>query len=103
MIYCVMLAGISLNETVRNLLFNKAQEMFQKKESSCTIAEDECEGYIQTDWQYESIGGTSGVLFKSELETNRGKVDVTYIVRPCEVNNYDAEWLDGIPLNFSAN
>lgn len=82
MIYCLSVEGGPLNDPLRNLLFDTAQEMMDEGHDSRTIRTSVGEGEITTDNESAIIGGLSGTVFKAELDTEWGSFDVTYLVRP---------------------
>lgn len=99
-----MVAGIPLNETVRNMLFDIAQIMFSKRKSTFKLKKSWCEGSIKTDWVSSGMGGIFGTIFTANLETTEGKVTVNYLVKEDEnIRAEDLDWQTPERPTFSKN
>ncbi len=98
MIYCLMFSGKPLDDTIRAILFDTAQKMFLEKCDYKDVKKRFCEGYVMTSWARSSMGGISGVVFTSHLETERGDTTVEYIVREADIKGADLGWLEEEPL-----
>lgn len=87
-----MVSGFPLTDPIRNLLLRNAQEMYQGKEKSRYIIErDECEGNIETEFKFFTLGHTHGIIFKAQIDTEKGRTTIDYIVRPGELDP-SARW-----------
>ncbi len=94
-IYCLCVAGGSLNDPMRNLLFDTAQEMMEEGQEKRRIRSSTGVGQITTEGEQASIGGISGTVFHAELDTDLGSFRVTYLVRPSRTfRSIDATWQD---------
>ena len=92
-IYCLTVEGGPLNDPIRNLLFDAAQEMIDEGLTSRIIRTSVGEGEISTDNEQACLGGISGTVFHADLDTDRGSFEVVYIVRPSRhVRAGDGHW-----------
>lgn len=81
-IFCIMF-NFSLNDDLRDLLFATAYLMLKSRTSKRKVRSNlcECEGIVTTEFKSVSLYGTAGIQFSAELETPRGKLKVSYMVR----------------------
>ncbi len=94
MFYCLMISGGSLTDPLRNLMLDTAQEMIAENRRRRTIKSGCGTGGITTKNERVSVGGFSGILFKAELDTERGSFKVAYIVHPSrDVRSTDGRWV----------
>lgn len=81
-IYCLSWSGGRLNDPIRNLLFDTAQEMMDEGDKGRTIKTSTGEGEVTTDNEQAVLGGFCGTVFQAQLDTEWGSFEVTYVVRP---------------------
>jgi len=58
-----------ITDAVRNFLKVAACDLHLKQWDRMPIANDICEGIIQTDWQTYCIGSRAGILFRSQISS----------------------------------
>lgn len=84
-IYCIMFT-FSLNDDVRDLLFETAYLMLKNGAKNKRVRSDFCEGVIKTNFNHIALYGTSGIQFQARLETEEGELEVSYMVRPQDLH-----------------
>ncbi len=91
---CFVNCSKPVNDDIRDALLTTAylmiKEGWQKKRS--VVKSDACEGQIRSTFESTALYGMSGFLFEGKIETPRGDVNVSYIVRPQDIP--DAEEAD---------
>lgn len=80
-IYCLTFQGNLVSDDIRDALFSAGYLMIVGHEKRHRIKTDECEGIVRTAFQHQGLVDIYGVVFVAELETEKGKLTVTYIVR----------------------
>jgi hypothetical protein len=80
-VFCVMLSGAALSTVVSNKLFSTAVEMYRKDVKKQSIKENGLEGRVRTDFQHVAMGSISGVRFFADVESEKGKTSIEYLVR----------------------
>lgn len=80
-VYCFMVTWTITSDDVRDLLFVTAYHMIKSHARKRKVRSEECEGVVTTAFQHVSLAGISGIRFRAELETETGKLVVTYLVR----------------------
>lgn len=80
-----MLDGGTLNDNLRNLLFNAAQHMFTKRVREISFKSDWCEGCVTTDFAFGAIGNIYGYKFTAVVEWNTITTNVTYIAKEADL------------------
>jgi len=92
-IYCIGVEGGPLNDAIRNLLFDTAQEMMDKGDTIRNFRTSTGEGEVMTDNEQACIGGFTGTIFHADLDTERGSFKVKYVIRPTrDLRSIDIEW-----------
>jgi len=79
-IYCIMF-NASLNDDIRDLLFQMAYLMIKDSSKKRKVRSKFCEGIVTENGCF-SLHGTNGVRFGAQLETEKGNIKVDYLVRP---------------------
>jgi hypothetical protein len=92
-IYCLMVTGAALSDAIRNVLFDKAQELVRNGPPKVRLVHDDFEGQITTDGDTELMGSISGQVFNAVVETDRMKTTVRYLVRPGDLHIDQRVWL----------
>ena len=95
-IYCMMWSGF-LDSNVHNTLFLAAREMVRDHREKQMIRNEWCEGLVRTKFTPALIGAVSGIIFDAEVETERGKSTVKYLVRTADLDEDigELEWTFG--------
>lgn len=93
MIHCLMVAGHGINDDIRDILFDIAQEIYQKDEFEHTIKSPWLEGKITTQYKQAMLGDLGGIIFHAHIESNHGETKVNYIVRPSDLRSCDGTWV----------
>lgn len=70
-IYCIMFT-FSLNDDVRDTLFETAYLMLKSGSKRKKVRSDFCEGVVTTSFKSLALYGTSGIQFEAHLETTKG-------------------------------
>ncbi len=91
-IYCIMWDGHNLDDNLRTLLFDKAQEMLQTRLQISSVRENWCEGQIETQHKISGFGGTYGYVFNATIEWGSKKSTVEFIVRKTDLDLSGAVW-----------
>jgi len=80
----------SLNDDVRDLLFETAYLMLKSGIKKKKVRSNFCEGII-TNLKPIAAFGTAGIQFKAQLETEKGDLEVSYMVRPQDLFALETE------------
>src|SRR3989338_8501392 len=106
--YCLMVAGVALTDQIRNQLVDAARTMILNGDRGYRIVSDDFVGEVQTDMKTVLLGSIAGLLFTAEIQSVKGHVEVSYLVRPQDVsriNPYEGVWVHQptmpIPFNDS--
>ncbi len=91
-IYCLMVNGAGLTNVIRNHLFTLAQEMIAERQNKRKIINDDCEGIVTSKGARASMGPISGFQFYATLETDRGRSEISYIIRESDIRTEDLMW-----------
>jgi hypothetical protein len=95
--------GIPLNDAVRNILFDTAQEMFSKRKDEQKVKSPWCDGVIHTKGKRAGLAEIFGIVFTAVIETDWGKVDIQYIVRETDFRSEDGEWIHPVQKDINLN
>ena len=79
-IYCVMFSN-PISDDVRDTLFANAYLMLKTFSKKKRVKTSFCEGVIKTDLKPVALYGMNGVVFNARLETDKGDLTVSYMVR----------------------
>ena len=94
-IYCIMFT-FSLNDDVRDMLFATAYLMIRDGTKRKKVKNGFCEGFVRK-LNPIAIYGMAGVEFQAHLETEKGDLKVSYMVRPKDLGAIeeaeDGAWL----------
>jgi len=97
-IVCLMVRNISLTATARSFLLSTAKRMAPAGETRRLIKCEEFEGLVTTDGASARLGSFGGTAFKAEIETNRGKGLIHFIVDlDVEYDPKDSVWMSRRP------
>jgi len=88
-----MVSGPGLTDDVRTILYKTAQKMLRKEWSKQKIKGEGFEGLITTKNETSVMGSIAGILFKATVETEATKTRVHYLIRRCEIDFDDGEWI----------
>ena len=78
--FCLMVAGFPLSDESCDKLLEVAAGMMRKGSERAKIKTDELEGLVQTKFKTTSLGYKTGYEFVAEVDTDRGKTTVKYLV-----------------------
>lgn len=78
--YCIMFT-YSLNDDVRDTLLENAYLMLKSGSRKKKVRSEACEGVITTNFMSINLNGITGIQFNGQMETGKGKLNVSYIVR----------------------
>lgn len=98
-IYCLMSKGM-VTDGVRDVLFDTAQDMVQKKKSRYRISRESFEGEVTTKGKTACIGSVSGIVFHALVETQERRVQLSFIVRESDVRAEDNDELFWEPCSL---
>jgi hypothetical protein len=102
-----MNAGMPINDTILEILFQAAKRIVREKVNQVRIKEDGCEGSIETRYQFACIGSASGIKFTSTIDSENGTRKTTFIVPESELGIEQGTdkkfmWLHYKPDNVAA-
>ncbi|MES3004786.1 MAG: hypothetical protein V4690_01585 [Patescibacteria group bacterium] len=79
---------------MRKKLFMTAREMLVAREYRKGFLTEESAGVVVTSFKEGMLGQITGVAFSAEVESDKGRGTVTYLVNPKEIGNMDdAQWI----------
>ena len=90
-IFCLVVTNGTLNDYLRNVLFLAAIRLIRDRTERCKLHTSRCEGFVRTEFRAASLGSLSGIKFVGLVDSNAGRVEVSYIVRERDL---PAELLD---------
>jgi hypothetical protein len=93
-IYCLMVAGLSLTDDLRSVMFDRAQVMFREHSTWSKISGPNFEGGISTIFEEATIGSISGFRFQAEIDVGSKTGTVSFLVRPSDLRADDGIWRD---------
>lgn len=76
------------------VLFKASKRMFHKGTDRENIREDDCEGFVKTEYKTVILGCATGIKFVAKLETESGTAIVAFFIPEDELNfdGADAEY-----------
>lgn len=80
-VFCFAVKKGSLDDHMRDVLFLGAVQLMRDRSARKTLKSTRLNGLIRTAFQHAVLGTIGGTKFAAALETERGSVEVTYIVR----------------------
>ena len=80
-VFCFAVKKGSLDDHMRDVLFLGAVQLMRDRSARKTLKSPRLSGLIRTAFQRAMLGTIGGTKFAAALETERGSVEVTYIVR----------------------
>ena len=80
MIYCLMVSGLPISPLLRNVLYNLAFEMAERRKTKRTFKANEYDGQISTDYRESWIGTVYGTLFSARVDTNAGSTCAEFLI-----------------------
>ncbi len=92
-----MWTGDTINDDLRNLLFNTAQDMLVGKASEATVKTDWCEGHLTTSFDIKGIGGTFGYKFDAEFDWHDKHSKIEFIVKEQNIRFDGMMWRNATP------
>ncbi|MDP3883077.1 MAG: hypothetical protein Q8Q48_03400 [Candidatus Staskawiczbacteria bacterium] len=85
-----MFFNLSLTDDIRDLLFQTAYLLLKTGQGKRKARSGSCEGVV-TNLGSVALYGMGGVQFEGRLDTNRGELKVTYIVRPQDLQRMEQD------------
>ena len=97
-IVCLLVYNISLSSRISKFLVRLASEMLHRRQKRRSFDSPalQCEGSIKTKFERAQCGHFSGTVFEANLDTNRGKATVKFLVddsNPADLMSVDDEEL----------
>lgn len=92
-----MAQNVSLSTEARTLLFDTACEMLEKGVERMRVRGSEVEMLVRTRFEEKLLVAVGGVEFFAEIETEFGRGNVKYLVRPLDAGLRD-EQLAWVPV-----
>ena len=77
---CLMVAGISLTDDLREIFYQAAKLLAEKGRTSVPLKQDDCEGQLKTDFRTVCLGSLAGIRFEAVLETETGTGKAVFII-----------------------
>jgi hypothetical protein len=99
-IQCLMINGPGITAGIRNNILLVTAKMRQEIKTKVSIRTKFFEGIIKTKLETRVLGSLSGLLFEAEIECERGKTFIRFIVNERELlhTKYDdiesAVWIN---------
>jgi hypothetical protein len=84
-IHCLMLDGPGITADIRNHLLLVTARMRQELKTRISVRTKYFEGMIKTGLETRALGFLTGILFEAEIEFERGKTFLTFIVNEKEL------------------
>ncbi len=78
--YTFLIADAKLRGDDRLYLLREATEMYLGNEDERPLKTDSLEGRLTTQGKYDSLGSFGGQRFDAEVETDKGKAKVRFLV-----------------------
>ena len=91
-IYCLMFSK-RIDDRIRNVLFTTAQQMAKEGKTKKKIKGAGIEGQVTTKYKTAVLGAIGGFVFHARVETDYVDTEVTYMVRPVDIDIEDYEWI----------
>lgn len=88
---CLMVAGVSLTEDLREGLYQAARFLAQNGETAVPLMLDDCEGRLTTAFQTACLGSLAGIKFEAVLKTAAGTGNATFIIPEDALKDEDEE------------
>ncbi|MFA6050905.1 MAG: hypothetical protein WC761_06995 [Candidatus Paceibacterota bacterium] len=79
--FCIMFS-FPLSDDIRDVLFETAYLMLRSGEKKKKVHSGCCDGVVKTDFGSMAIYGTSGIVFVANLETEKGDLKASFLIRP---------------------
>lgn len=95
-IHCLMVNGPGINADIRNNLLLVTARMRQELRTKISVRTKYFEGIVKTKLETVLMGSLGGILFEAEIEFERGKTHITFIVNERELlqaNHDDVEMM----------
>lgn len=102
-INCLMWTGDTINDDLRNLLYNTAQDMLAKKINISTLNEDWCEGSVTTNFSVSGIGGTFGYKFNASVDWHDKHTKIEFIIKESNIRYNGVSWTEVTPEEIFSN
>ncbi len=101
-IYCLMTAGLPVDDDIRNALFYTAREMLKAGAEKRRLKTDFMEGVVTTEFKVGCMGSVAGTIFQAEIDAEAGSTKVSYIVNNSYLDEDDfesASWMSALMPN----
>ncbi|MDO8424736.1 MAG: hypothetical protein Q7S70_02235 [bacterium] len=98
-IFCLMVEGGALTDSMRRCLFRGAQLLVENKERKLRVKNEDIEGVIETNFEATGFGSVYGILFTAEVWSDKGKSRPRYIVRTRDLEMVDPDegfWMGSV-------
>ena len=93
---CFVMSGVPLNDAISNILMFAGRKMIEAGKNRQKIKSPVCEGVLRTEFGRALLGTLSGITFEAEIESDRGKTKVRFLLDPdltrAELN--EGFWVD---------
>lgn len=80
-IYCLVVDGNLVDDDIRDMLLATAYQMAIGHQKKQRVKAEGCEGIVRTKFQRQSLVDIHGLVFMAELDTEKGRLAITYILR----------------------
>ena len=101
---CLMVSGVYLDESLRSTLKEAALTVLRDGKEKLSFKTDDGEGIVRKERDYMPFLGDGGPLFSADVETDRGKGKIVFILPERYLNLLNAGarfgegvWLDSKP------
>ncbi len=89
-VFCLVVERGSLGDHMRDVLFLGAVALLQDRSEERALRSSQCEGVVRTEFRPAQLGSICGTKFAASLDTDHGRVEITYIVRDRDIDNETA-------------
>ena len=79
--FVCLVASVYLDDEERDALSDVALTMATKNRAAQKVKTSRMEGRVTTRFDHAVLGGISGMVFEAEVETDRGRGKVRYIMK----------------------
>lgn len=84
-IYCLMVSSVSLDNNMRNALFEAACIMVKKNSPRMDVGGSNFEGVVYTAFETKTLSSLAGIEFLAEIATELGQGKIKFLVRESEI------------------
>lgn len=92
-ISCLMVSGSCINNHIRNILFDTAQDMFISGSLETNFCTDRATGRVKTEQKFGIMRDIVGWIFEANVESDLGSTFVKYIAKETSYSSSEGVWV----------